>query len=64
MDAPSLGDVVRGLLLRVVGNVAGHGGGDDEGAGAALLEVGADGFGAVEGAVEVTMEEAVVRGGW
>ena len=57
MDAARFGNVVRGLFLRVVGNVAGHGGGDDEGASAALFEVVADGFGAVEGAVEVGLDD-------
>ena len=50
MDAARLGDVVRRLLLREVGNVPGHGRGDDEAAGAALLEVMADGLSAVVGA--------------
>lgn len=57
MDAARLGDVVGSLLLWEVGNVAAHGGGDDEGAGAALSEVVADGFGAVEGAVEVGLDD-------
>ena len=57
MDASRFGDVVGGLFLGVVGDVAGHGGGDDEGAGATLFEVVADGFGAVEGAVEVGLDD-------
>ena len=74
VDAAGLGDVVGGLLLREVDDVAGHGGGDDEGAAAALLEVLADGLGAVRRAVEVdvdhlvpgllgALEEAAVSGG-
>lgn len=47
VDAAGLGYVVAGLLLREVDNVAGHGGGDDERTGAALLEVRADGLGTV-----------------
>jgi hypothetical protein len=57
VDAAGLGDVVGGLFLGEVGDVARHGGSDDEGAGSALFEVGADGFGAVEGAVEVGLDD-------
>jgi hypothetical protein len=49
VDAASLCDVVGGLLLGEVGNVAGHGGGDDERSGLALAEVETDGTGTVEG---------------
>lgn len=59
MDAASFGDVVRGLFLREVGNVARHGGRDDEGAGAAFLEVGADGLCAVECAIEIGLHNLV-----
>lgn len=59
VDAAGLGGVVGGLLLGEVGDVAGHGGGDDEGAGASLLEVVADGLGAVEGAVQVNVDDVV-----
>jgi len=62
VDAASLGDVVRGLLLRVVGDVAGHGGGDNERAVALLLEDGADGLGAVGCAVEVDLDNVVPVG--
>lgn len=62
VDAAGLGHVVRGLLLGVVGDVAGHGGGDDEGAVALLLEEGADGLGAVGGAVEVDLDNVVPVG--
>lgn len=55
MDAASLGDVVGGLLLGEVGNVTRHGGGNDEAAGAALLEVGANGLGTVEGTSQVCL---------
>ena len=48
MDAPSFGNVVGGLFLREVGDVAGHGGRDDEGSCFAFAEVVAHGFGAVE----------------
>lgn len=59
VDAAGLRDVVRGLLLRVVGDQAGHGCGDDEGPGATLLEVRAYGFGAVGGAVQIRLDYAV-----
>lgn len=59
VNAAGLGDVVGGLLLGEVGNVARHGGGDDEGAGSALLEVVADGLGAVEGTVQVDLDNVV-----
>lgn len=59
MDAAGLGDVIRRLLLGEVDDVARHGGGDDEGAGAALLKVLADGLGAVGGAVEVDVDDLV-----
>lgn len=59
VDAASLGHVVGGLLLGVVGDVAGHGGGDDERAVALLLEVRADGLGAVGSAVEVDLDNVV-----
>jgi len=51
----SLGNVVRSLFLGEVCNVARHGGGDDEGSGATLLEVSADSLGTVESTVEVSM---------
>lgn len=59
MDAASLGDIVRCLLLREVGNVAGHGGGDDKASSAALFEVVADGLGTVEGASEIGLDNLV-----
>lgn len=59
MKASGLGDVVRGLLLREVGNVAGHGRRDDEAPGATLLEVMADGLGAVEGSGEIGLDDFV-----
>lgn len=59
VDAAGLGDVVRGLLLGEVGNVAGHGRRDDQRAGAALLEVRTHGLGAVEGAVQVDVDDVV-----
>ena len=51
MNAPGFGDIVAGLFLWVVGDVAGHRGRNDEGAGLALFEVRSDRFGAVEGSV-------------
>jgi len=59
VDATSLGDVVGSLLLWEVGNVSGHGGSDDKGASAALLEVVTDGLGAVEGTVQVGLDNLV-----
>lgn len=56
VDAASLGDVVRCLFLREVGDVAGHGGGDDEGAGTALLEVVTHSLSAVESTVQVGLD--------
>ena len=61
VDAAGLGDVVGRLLLRVVGDVAGHAGGDDEGARLALAEVQAHGAGAVEGARQVRRDDLVPR---
>lgn len=57
VDTSSLGDVVAGLLLRVVCNVAGHGRSDDEAASAALLEVVADSLCAVESTVQVGLDD-------
>jgi hypothetical protein len=62
VDAASLGDVVRGLLLREVGNVARHGGGDDERTGLALLEVVADGLGAVCNTHEIGLDDLLEGG--
>ncbi|KAI6760449.1 hypothetical protein HG530_009309 [Fusarium avenaceum] len=63
VDAASLGHVVRSLLLGEVGDVARHGGCDDERAVALLLEESADGLGAVGGAVEVDLDNVVPVGG-
>lgn len=57
VNAASLGDVVGGLFLREVGDVAGHGGGDDEAASSALLEVSADGLGAMESTVQIGLDD-------
>jgi hypothetical protein len=62
VDAAGLGDVVRGLLLREVGNVTGHGGGDDERTGLALLEVVADGLGAVCNTEEIGLDDLLEGG--
>lgn len=59
VNAAGLGHVVRGLLLGVVDNVARHGGSNDERAAALLLEVGANGLGAVRGSVEIDLDDLV-----
>lgn len=59
VDAAGLGHVVRCLLLREVGDEAAHARRDDEGAGLSLAEVEADGAGAVEGAVQVGVDDLV-----
>lgn len=59
VDAASLCDVVRGLLLRVVGNVAGHGSSEDERARLALAEVQTNGTGAVEASGQVRLDDLV-----
>ena len=61
VNAASLGDVIGGLFLGEVGNVTRHGCGDDERSAAAFLEVGTDGFGAVEGSVEIGLDDFVPR---
>ena len=57
MNTPSLRDIVTGLLLGEVCNVARHGRCDDERASLALLEVVADSLGAVEGSVQVGLDD-------
>ena len=57
MDAAGLGNIVGCLLLREIGNVAGHGGGDDERAGLALTEVEANGSGTIVGAIEIGVDD-------
>ena len=59
VDAACLGDVVRCLFLRKVGNVARHGGGNDETASSTFLEVMANGLGAVEAAREIGLDDLV-----
>lgn len=59
VDTARLGDVVGALFLGVVDDVTGHGGGDDEVASAALLEVGASSLGAVENARQVGLDDLV-----
>jgi len=59
VNTACLCDIVGGLLLREVGDVAGHRGGDDEGAGSALFEVCSNSFGAVEGSVEIGLDDFV-----
>ena len=61
MDAPGFGDVVGGLFLREVGNVAGHGGRDDKGAGLALAEMMAYGFGAVKCTSQICINDFLPR---
>ena len=57
VDTPSLGNVVRGLLLGEVGNVAGHRCCDDKGARVALFKVRTNCLGTVEGAVEIGLND-------
>ena len=45
--------------MREIRDVAGHGGGDDEGTSSARLEVCANGFGAVEGTIEIGLDDFV-----
>ena len=59
MDAARLGDVVRRLLLRIVGDVAGHAGSDDQGARFPLAEMQTDGSGAVKGSSQVGVDDFV-----
>ena len=59
MDAARLGDVVRCLFLREVGNVARHGGGDDETSSSTFLKVMAYGLGTVEAAREIGLDDLV-----
>lgn len=59
MDTSSLGDIVRGLFLGEIGNVTGHGRGDDQASGAALFEVVADSLGAVEGTGQIGLDDFV-----
>ena len=59
MDATRLGDVVRRLFLREVGNVARHGGGDDETSSSTFLEVMANGFGTVEAARKICLDHLI-----
>ena len=61
MDASGFGNVVGGLFLREVGNVAGHGGRDDEGAGLALAEMVAHGFSAVECTSQICINDFLPR---
>lgn len=57
MDAPGLGDVVARLLLRIVGDEAGHGRGDDQGPRLALAEMQAYGAGAVSASVQIGIDD-------
>ena len=59
MNTASFGDVIRGLLLREVGNVAGHGGGNDKASSAAFFEVVADSLGTVEGTREISLDNLI-----
>lgn len=59
VNAASLCDVVRGLLLGEVGDVARHGGSEDERARLALAEVQTNGTGAVEAAGQVGLDDLV-----
>ena len=57
MDAPGLGDVVGRLFLWEIGNVAGHGGSNDERAFAASFEVMADSLCAMEAAGKIRLDD-------
>lgn len=59
VDAAGLGHVVRGLLLGEVGNVARHGGSDNERAVALLLEDSTNSLGAVGSTVQVGVDDTV-----
>ena len=59
VDAARFGDVVGRLLLWVVGDVAGHAGGDDQGTRFPLAEMQADGAGAVEGSGQIGVDDLV-----
>ena len=59
MNAAGFGDIVRRLLLREVGNMARHGGGEDEASSATLLEVVANSLGTVEAASEIGVDDLV-----
>lgn len=61
VDAAGFGHVVTRLLLRKVGNVARHGGRDDKAAVALFLEVRTNGLGAVEGAVQISLNDFFPR---
>jgi len=57
VDAAGLGDVVARLLLREVGDEAGHGCRDDQRPGFAFAEVHPDGAGAVGASVQVGVDD-------
>src|SRR5690242_3971909 len=59
VDATSLCDVVGGLLLREVGNVAGHGGSYDKRTGLALAEVKTNSTCAVKGTGQISLNDFV-----
>lgn len=59
VDAASLSDVVGGLLLREVGDVAGHRSSDDKRTGLALAEVKTNSTCAVEGTGQISLNDFV-----
>lgn len=59
MDASGFGNVVRRLLLRIVGDETGHGCRDDQAPRLALAEVQADGSGAVCTPVQIRADDLV-----
>ena len=59
VDAACLSNVVGGLLLGEVGDVAGHGGSDDERSSLALTEVKTNSTCAVEGTGQVSLDDLV-----
>lgn len=59
VNASSLCNIVAGLLLWEVGDVSGHGGGDDEGSSSSLLEVSSHSLCTVEGSVQVGLDDLI-----
>jgi hypothetical protein len=59
VNAACLSDVVGGLFLGKVGDVSGHRGGDDEGSSSAFLEVVSDSLCAVEGTVQICLDDFI-----
>lgn len=60
VNVVSFGDVVRGLFLRVVGDVVGYGGCDDKGFCVVFFEMGFYCFGVVGCFVEVGLDNVIL----